>query len=197
MNRPQKKTPGAAAPKATAESTKPAKPISISELGKLPKTDTAVPKLMAAIAQHGSATVLAELVKFDWLQRSIVAGARKLVDLLLTHGIDADVRSSDVATVSRSPGPLSALMLSDKWSTAEICELVPRLLAAGASPDRLHPDLRICNPERINECYSALDHAYRRGKPEIVELLLPAVKEQVTLVSTTVMALLDVRPARN
>ena len=117
-----KKTTGEPSTTAAAKkvaTSKTAKPVTLAEITRMTRTDKNVPKLEAAIEQHGAAAVMKALRETDVLRDAIAGGARALVDLLLRHGIDADARPDDALRVRRNPGPLAALLRSDRWEREE------------------------------------------------------------------------------
>lgn len=99
-------------------------------------------------------------------------GCPKLVEWLLERGVEPDAPPRDAMRAAMDAPALSAtLELAGDTPAEDLARIVKALLAAGADPERLHPD-----PERVqtDDRKTSLDFAVSSRQTAAVELLLDA-----------------------
>lgn len=160
-------------------------------LPKLPVTDASVPKLKQYVEKAGTEQAVAALSTSGLLERAVAKGAGALLDSLLQLGVDVDGRpEEDVMWVFDNPGALTRLVLGvTAFEGDAIGEWFARLLAAGARPEQLHPDIRIVNPAHRERAYSACDYAVMAGRLDLLAPMLARVEDPETRASVMVAAL--------
>jgi len=154
---------------------------SSSGLPKLVASDASVSKLNQYVEKVGVEQAVAELSSSGLLERAVAKGAGALLESLIRLGVDVDGRPNkpeDVMWVFENPNALTRLVLGlTTFEGDTITQWFTRLLAAGARPDQLHPDLRIVNPAHRDRAHSVCDFAAMVGRFDLLEPLLSRVEE--------------------